>query len=106
MYYETKLFLANSFGFRNLAFEEMRKYYKPYFVGLAKKLVRGLSQEGFIQWSKPGIRAQLLNTQTLELLQDFVVEGDKNSVHILNAVSPAFTSSFPFTRWVMDNYIN
>ena len=106
MYYETKLFLTNSFGFRNLAFEEMRKYYKPYFIGLGKKLVRELDTAGFTHWSKPGIRAQLLNTRTLELLQDFVVEGDKNSVHILNAVSPAFTSSFPFTRWVTDNYLN
>ncbi|HAF96534.1 MAG: FAD-dependent oxidoreductase [Elusimicrobia bacterium GWC2_51_8] len=106
MYYEARLFLTNSFGFRNLAFEEMRKYYKPYFIGLGKKLVRELDPAGFRHWSKPGIRAQLLNTKTLELLQDFVVEGDKNSVHILNAVSPAFTSSFPFTRWVIDNHLN
>ncbi|HAH31670.1 MAG TPA: L-2-hydroxyglutarate oxidase [Elusimicrobia bacterium] len=106
MYYETKLFIANSFGFRNLAFEEMRKYYKPYFIGLGKRLVRELNPAGFRHWSKPGIRAQLLNTKTLELLQDFVVEGDRRSVHILNAVSPAFTSSFPFTRWVLDNYLN
>ncbi|MCX5786402.1 MAG: L-2-hydroxyglutarate oxidase [Elusimicrobia bacterium] len=105
MYYEAKLFLTNSFGFRNLAFEEMRKYCKPYFIGLGKKLVRDLDAAGFRHWSKPGIRAQLLNTKTLELLQDFVVQGDKYSVHILNAVSPAFTSSFPFTRWVMENYI-
>jgi len=105
LYHEARLFLANSFGFRNLAFEEMRKYYKPYFIGLGKRLVRELDAEGFRHWSRPGIRAQLLNTGTRELLQDFVVQGDKDSVHILNAVSPAFTSSFPFTRWVMDNYL-
>jgi L-2-hydroxyglutarate oxidase len=34
-----------------------------------------------------------LNKQTLELVQDFVVEGDSRSIHILNAVSPAFTCS-------------
>lgn len=32
---------------------------------------------------------------------DFVVEGDARSVHILNAVSPAFTCSFPFAEWVV-----
>jgi len=83
----------------------MKKYYKPYFVSLATKMVKQIDTDGFNEWSKPGIRAQLLDTNTLELLQDFVVEGDKNSIHILNAVSPAFTSSFPFARWVVENYI-
>jgi len=36
---------------------------------------------------------------------DFVVEGDDRTVHVLNAVSPAFTSSFPFARWVVETYI-
>ena len=103
--YELKLFITNSFGFRNLAFEEMRKYYKPYFINLATKMVKNIDSDGFNEWSKPGIRAQLMDINTLELLQDFVVEGDDNSIHILNAVSPAFTSSFPFARWVIDNYI-
>ncbi|HNW45563.1 MAG TPA: L-2-hydroxyglutarate oxidase, partial [Elusimicrobiales bacterium] len=103
--YEAKLFLTNSFGFRSLAWEEMRKYHKPFFVGLGRKLVSKLDAAGFSQWTRPGIRAQLLNTKTLELVQDFVVEGDKDSTHILNAVSPAFTGSFPFTRWIMEKYL-
>ena len=103
--YELKLFIKNSFGFRNLAFEEMRKYYKPYFINLAVKMVKNIDKDGFNEWSKPGIRAQLLDINTLELLQDFVVEGDENSIHVLNAVSPAFTSSFPFAKWVVENYI-
>jgi len=55
--------------------------------------------------SKAGIRAQLLDTKSLELVQDFVVEGDEKSIHVLNAVSPAFTCSIPFSRWVVENYI-
>ena len=102
---EAELFIKNSFGFRDLALEEMKKYNKRYFVSLAESMVKQLDSSGFNSWSKPGIRAQLLNTKTNELLQDFVVEGDSNSVHILNAVSPAFTSSFPFARWVVDTYI-
>ncbi len=102
---EAKLFLLNSFGFRNLAFSEMKKYNKNYFVSLAKSMVYKVDKDGFNKWSKPGIRAQLINTKTNELLQDFVVEGDAKSVHVLNAVSPAFTSSFPFAKWVVENYI-
>jgi L-2-hydroxyglutarate oxidase LhgO len=103
--WEARLFLSNAFGFRGLAFEEMRKYNKSYFVNLATSMVHNIDKSGFTEWSKPGIRAQLLNTKTLELVMDFVVEGDDTSIHVLNAVSPAFTCSFPFAKWVVDNYI-
>ena len=104
-FYETKLFLKNAFGFRHLALEEMRKYNKRYFVSLAEKMVQHIDPSGFTEYTKPGIRAQLLDKQTLSLVQDFVVEGDQNSVHILNAVSPAFTCSFPFAEFVVKNHI-
>lgn len=103
--WESRLFLKNAFGFRDLAKEEIRKYKKSYFVNLASRMVHQINTKKFNAWSKPGIRAQLLNKKTLELVQDFVVEGDKQSVHVLNAVSPAFTSSFSFARWIVENYI-
>jgi L-2-hydroxyglutarate oxidase LhgO len=104
-WYEAKLFATNAFGFRSLAYDEVRKYQKSYFLGLATALTRGCDHGGFREWSKPGIRAQLLNTNTLELVQDFVVERKENSVHVLNAVSPAFTCAFPFAKWVVETYI-
>ena len=103
--WESRLFLSNAFGFRGLAFDEMKKYNKSYFVNLAAGMVHGIDKSGFTEWSKPGIRAQLLDTRTLELVMDFVVEGDDTTIHVLNAVSPAFTCSFPFAKWVVDNYI-
>lgn len=104
--WESRLFLSDSFGFRSLAFGELKKYSRTYFTGLATKMVRQIDTAGFNQWSKPGIRAQLLNTRTRELVMDFVVEGDERSVHVLNAVSPAFTCSFPFAAWVVEHHIN
>lgn len=103
--WESRLFLGDNFGFRSLALSELKKYNRSYFTGLAVKMVKQIDTDGFNQWSKPGIRAQLLNTTTKELVQDFVVEGDSRSVHLLNAVSPAFTCSFPFAAWVVDHYI-
>lgn len=103
--YEMKLFFYNAFGFRSLAFEEIKKYQKGYFVSLATSLTKTIQKDNFKEWSKPGIRAQLLNKKTLELVQDFVVEGDAKSVHVLNAVSPAFTAALPFGEWVVENYI-
>lgn len=103
--WEARLFLSNAFGFRSLAIDEIKKYNMKYFAGLAENLVKKLDVKGFDEWGKPGIRAQLLNKQSKELVMDFVVEGDNNSIHVLNAVSPAFTCSFPFAKWVVDNYI-
>lgn len=99
------LFARNAFGFRRLAFEEMRKYYKPHLIGQAMKMVKRIDASGFREWSTPGIRAQLLHTKTLALVQDFVVEGDTKSVHVLNAVSPAFTCSIPFAEWLVKEHI-
>ena len=103
--WESSLFLNNSFNFRNLALDEIKKYNKSYFSGLATNLVKEIDLKGFNEWGRPGIRAQLLNRQTKELTMDFVVEGDKNTIHILNAVSPAFTCSFPFSKWVVETYV-
>lgn len=104
-FYEMKLFATNAFGFRSLAFSEIKKYNLNYLKGLATKLTQKMDHKGYDSWSTPGIRAQLLNKKTLELVQDFVVESDKNSVHVLNAVSPAFTSSIPFANWVVETHI-
>lgn len=101
--YEIRLFLSNAFNFRTLAFEEMKKYAKGHFISLSLKMVKQIDSDGFGDFLKPGIRAQLLNKATLELVQDFVIEGDHQSMHVLNAVSPAFTCSIPFAQYVVDS---
>ncbi len=105
LFFESKLFFKNVFGFRQLAWEEMRKYDKNYFVSLATAMVQKIEPSGFTDWTTPGIRAQLLDKEKLSLVQDFVVEGDNKSVHVLNAVSPAFTCSFVFSQYVVDRYV-
>lgn len=100
LYYESKLFVLNSFHFRSLALSEIRNYNSKVFIQKAKDMVKEIGND-----FKPipaGIRAQLLNTKTNELIQDFVVEHSNNSTHILNAVSPAFTCSFAFAKHVVD----
>ena len=61
--------------------------------------------DGNEEYTKPGIRAQLLDKKERRLVQDFVIEGDSRSIHILNAVSPAFTCSFPFAEFVTRTHI-
>lgn len=102
MRYMMKAYAADSFHFRSLAADEMKKYRKGKFIGLSMKLVKSIDRKGFGEYLRPGIRAQLIHKKTLDLIQDFVVEGDGHSIHVLNAVSPAFTCSFPFSRYVVD----
>jgi L-2-hydroxyglutarate oxidase len=99
---EARLFLFNRFNFRHLAFEEMRKYRRGFFIDQARRLLKHLDSGRFGDYTQPGIRAQLLNTRTSELVMDFLVEHAENSTHVLNAVSPAFTSSFSFASHIVD----
>lgn len=52
-----------------------------------------------------GIRAQLLYSKNGKMVNDFVVERNSSSVHILNAVSPGWTSAFPFADYVVENFL-
>ena len=57
-------------------------------------------------WAKkpPGIRSQLVHLPSGKLEQDFVVRLEANSIHILNAVSPGWTSAIPFGRWIVEEF--
>jgi L-2-hydroxyglutarate oxidase LhgO len=99
---EARLLVTNNSGFRKLAMEELSKARKNKLVLLASRLAEGVRQKDFMKWSRPGIRAQLLNTKTMTLEMDFCFEGDDRSFHILNAVSPAYTCAFPFSKLVVD----
>ncbi len=103
--WQAELFARNSFGFRSLAIEEVKKYRREYFVAQARSLVKSFDEAGFKDFAEPGIRAQLLDRNTKSLVQDFIVEKRGNTVHVLNAVSPGFTCSFPFAEFVVENYL-
>jgi L-2-hydroxyglutarate oxidase LhgO len=62
---------------------------------------------GVKHWKKkpPGIRAQLVHLPSGKLEQDFVVRKYLNSLHVLNAVSPGWTSAIPFGKWLVEKYL-
>ena len=92
----------NKQGFRQLVHEESPRLFKKYFAVAATKLVPKVKPEHLLKSDYVGIRAQLLDKEKQELVMDFVMERGKNSTHILNAVSPAFTSAFSFSRLVLE----
>lgn len=79
---------------------EIPKLLTYNLVGAASELVP--SARDVKQWSRknPGIRGQLINSNSGELLQDFLIEHGRNSTHVLNAVSPGWTASLPFGRHI------
>ncbi|MCS6286205.1 MAG: L-2-hydroxyglutarate oxidase [Nitrospira sp.] len=90
------------FDYRRLAMEEIAKYSRSRMVALASTLAEGVTESTYQKWGRPGIRAQLLDITKKKLEMDFVLEGDHRSMHVLNAVSPAFTCSLPFAGHVCD----
>ncbi|MDP2849108.1 MAG: L-2-hydroxyglutarate oxidase [Humidesulfovibrio sp.] len=98
------LFFRNK-KFREVALEEPRKYSFTYFFNDAKRLVKDLSPDDIEATPKAGIRPQLVDIKKNELVMDFVIEGTYNSVHVLNSISPAFTSSLFFSEMLFKKYI-
>ena len=104
LYQEGVLFFTNP-KFRRVALGEFPKYLPKSFFRDVQALVNGIKPEDLESSSKVGIRPQLVDWKTKELVMDFLVKRTQNSVHILNAISPAFTCAFPFAQHVIDRYV-
>ena len=94
------LFVKNP-AFRSVALTEPRKYMPSYFYRDAARLVKTFDPGLFEKASKVGIRPQLVDWRTKQLIMDFRVEAADGSVHVLNPISPAFTSSMDLARSIV-----
>jgi len=60
-----------------------------------------MRRSDFSHFYRPGIRAQLINKETLKLHNDFILDFSREGqLHILNLVSPGFTCSLPFAEHI------
>ncbi len=82
---------------------ELPKYIRRRLIAEAAKLVPGIRPEDFKSKGRPGIRAQLFHKPTRRLEMDFVTRGDEYSTHVLNAVSPAWTSSLAVADFIVSD---
>jgi L-2-hydroxyglutarate oxidase LhgO len=101
-YHLVKQYIKNEQGFRNYSNQESLRFIKSNFLKSMQKLIPNLSNKDLVPSSKVGIRAQLLNKQTNKLEMDFLVERVDNTTHVLNAVSPAFTSALSFSKYILN----
>ncbi len=96
------MYLQNKQNFRLLVHTEVRKYLKPWFVASAQKLMAELTADDLIPCEKVGIRPQLINVKTRALEMDYIIEKTPSTLHVLNSISPAFTSSLAFAEWIVE----
>ena len=81
---------------------ELPKYSRTHLVKQAQALVPSVNPADFTVRGRPGVRAQLFHLPTRKLEMDFVVRPGEKSTHMLNAVSPAWTSSLAVAAYVID----
>ncbi len=92
----------NEKGFRKMVYDELGKYREAGYLKCVRELAPTLQSSDITHHGKVGLRPQLIDEEKMKLEMDFIVEKGKNSTHILNAISPAFTSSFAFAKYVLD----
>ena len=80
---------------------EVPKYSRRHLVKQARALVPSLDPADFTVRGKPGVRAQMWSIPGRRLEMDFVVRGDRQSTHLLNVVSPGWTSSLAVAEHVV-----
>jgi len=98
------LFMSND-KFRNNAFSEIRKYSPKNFYDDIKHMLENIIIDDLLPSSKVGIRPQLIDIKKKKLVMDFIVLKESKTIHILNAISPAFTSAFAFAEFVVKEFL-
>lgn len=87
----------------SLVRSELPKVSRSYLLNQAAKLSSKVDLSKFTVTGQPGIRAQLFDKSQGKLEMDFVIEGDSRSTHVLNAVSPGWTTCLTFAAYVVDD---
>jgi len=98
----TLMYIANQQHFRALMHAEMKKYFKSHFMRASRKLIASVDFSDLISSNKVGIRPQLINTAKRKIELDYIIEQDAHSMHVLNAISPAFTGAFSFASLLVN----
>jgi len=99
----SKQYLKNKNNFRNYVHEQSLQSFEPFLIKAAQELVPSISSRDIKLSEKLGIRAQLFDKEKMLLVDDFISLNDDNATHVLNAVSPAFTSSFSLADLIINN---
>lgn len=96
------LMISGKNSFASLAFHEIQNLSKWRLANRARPMLKDFDPGLYRTWGRSGIRAQLVDLRSRALVTDFVFESTKNSLHLLNTVSPGWTSSFAFAEYLVE----
>ena len=97
--------LKNENKLRNLAVSEFRNLFLSHIKKSTEVYFKNSSNIILNESKKVGIRSQIFDNKSKTLFNDFVVIKQNKTVHILNAISPAWTSSFAMAKYINYNFI-
>ena len=100
------MFRGDIHNLPKLALNELPKVFLKRLIRDAATLVPKVGHVNGWERLSPGIRSQLVDLKSGELVSDFIVEGDEYSTHILNAVSPGWTAAIPFGRHIAQRVVS
>ena len=99
------LFASNLQNYREHAFSEFTFNVRQKFYKNSIKYLDEHARKDFkIKMDKTtyGIRPQLIEKDSFKFVNDFLYERINENLHIVNAVSPAFTSCFALAEFIVD----
>ena len=98
--------MRNTNGLRALAIREAKLLGPNGVCQELSRLVRGVKAEQLEQSrQRVGIRSQIFDPASQHLVNDFVIVDQGRTIHILNAISPAFSASFAFADHILEQHI-
>ncbi len=98
-----KQYLQNKCRFRQYVHNQAFLSFQPFLLKAAQKLIPDITHSDIKLSKKIGIRPQLFNINENKIEDDFIYLNSENSTHIINAISPAFTSSFALGDLIINN---
>ena len=97
--------LKNENKLRNLAISEFQNLFLSHIKKSTKVYFKNSLELILNESEKVGIRSQIFDNKSKTLFNDFVVIKQNKTVHILNAISPAWTSSFAMAKYIYQEFI-
>ena len=97
--------IKNENKLRNLAVSEFRNLFLSHIKKSTEVYFKNSSNIILSESRKVGIRSQIFDNKSKTLFNDFVVIKQNKTVHILNAISPAWTSSFAMAKYINSKFI-
>lgn len=96
-------YLTNSNRIRAYVNQQLFQFLKPLMLRELNGICSPIDSSLITPSNKVGIRPQLINIKDGSLVNDFLlVRSDPHNVHILNSISPAFTSFFELSDYIID----